>query len=375
MKVRKLLLCVLSIVFILLFVNTSLPVNSIAASSPIVNNGIYYIKNKRTGKYLTASSTSAGASLTMGNYSGSSLQRFKLVLAETSGSISYYNIILNAASNLRLDVCNAWDADGNTIGLFQNNPSYSQAQRFHFIQVTPNYGQSAYRIMPKLSTTRVFSVTSQLTPGNSIMLYGTSSTYNQEWILERTTLEMSIASNIRINQQETGTTCGCACVRNILSNFGIIKSEGTIKSHAMSVAAQDPASDYTYVWVLTQTLNDFLSAGNTGIHYTYVYTHNYSLTDYALVLGVHLSFAMPIMFNGNFSSNNYVPYNSSGHYVVCSGIKSPANTTDYTAIISDPYKVGTKTYAGIWEMPLSELRSTNRNHSSGGYMIAADSAN
>lgn len=93
---------------------------------------------------------------------------------------------------------------------------------------------------------------------------------------------------------------------------------------------------------------------------------------YAFALSAEAATGYPIIFNGNFSTNSYVPYSSTGHYVLGTGVKAPSDFSNYTAIISDVYKVGNNTYAGIWEMPLGKLKESNQKHSSGGYCISAD---
>lgn len=107
---------------------------------------------------------------------------------------------------------------------------------------------------------------------------------------------------------------------------------------------------------------------------TYSYTSLSSIKEedwYAFILAAEAATGYPIIFNGNFSTNSYVPYSSTGHYVLGTGIKT-SDGSNYTAIISDPYKVGSTIHAGIWEMPLSKLKESNQKHSSGGYCITAD---
>ena len=53
-------------------------------------------------------------------------------------------------------------------------------------------------------------------------------------------------------------------------------------------------------------------------------------------------------------------------------MKKLSESSKYTIITTDPYKVGATNYAGIWEMPLSVLKTTNQSHSSGGLIIALE---
>lgn len=342
-----------------------------AASSGLVNNMVYYIKNKRTGKYLTASSSSSGATLALHNFTGGELQRFKLK-KETINSTTYFSITLQANANLKVNVTNSSNTDGTRIGL--TTTTTPTAQRFRFI-IDTSCGQNSYRIMPQLSSSRVFSIANNLGPGTPVYLYGDNSTYyHQDWIMEMITLEYNICPNVKINYQETNSTCGCACVRNILTSFNIYYTENSIVEEAKAVIKRHNSSaDYTYVWVITETLNGILSANYKDV--TYSYESMSSVTDeawYAFLLGAEIIKGYPVIFNGNFAANSYVPYSTTGHYVLGTGLKTPYEPTIYTAIISDPYKVGNTIHAGIWEMPIGQLKASNQAHSSGGYIIAAE---
>lgn len=343
-----------------------------AASSALTSNQIYYIKNKRTGKYLTASSSSSGATLSLQNFSKGNLQKFKLTLAETTSGIKYYTIVLNSNNSLKVNITNSSDANGTRVGLTTTNSP--NAQRFRFVLNTAN-GQNSYRIMPKLSTTRVFSISDNLGTGVPVYLYGNnSSSYHQDWIIENTNLEIEACPNVTINYQTQSDTCGCACVRNILSSFNLTYTEETIKARATLIANNNGANaNYTYVWVLKDTINYFLSINNKNITYSYTSMSGITAEEwYALVLSAEATSGYPMIFNGNFSTNSYVPYSSTGHYVLGTGIKAPSDFSSYTAIISDVYKVGSDNYAGIWEMPIGKLKESNQAHSSGGYCISAD---
>lgn len=340
-----------------------------AASSGLVNNMVYYIKNKRTGKYLTASSSSSGATLSLQNFSKGELQRFKLK-KETINSTTYFSITLQANANLKVNVTNSSNTDGTRIGL--TTTTTPTAQRFRFI-IDTSCGQNSYRIMPQLSSSRVFSIANNLGSGVPVYLYGNNSTsYHQDWIMEMITLDYAICPNVKIHMQERSTTCGCACVRNIMSSFNLNYSENDIYNLARAIA-KDKGVDYTYVSVLTETINRLLAANNIDIIYSYGSLGN--VTDenwYSFLLALEASKGYPIIFNGNFENNPYVPYTTTGHYVLGTGTKTPYEPTIYTAIISDPYKVGSTIHAGIWEMPIGQLKASNQAHSSRGFYIAAE---
>lgn len=367
---KKMVSVLLSLMFVFTIgMQSYLPLAK-AASSTLTSNQIYYIKNKRTGKYLTASSSSSGATLSLQNFSKGNLQKFKFTLAETTSGIQYYTIVLNSNNNLKVNITNSSNADGVRIGL--TTTASANAQRFRFILNTAN-GQNSYRIMPKLSSTRVFSVANNLGTGVPIYLYGNnSSSYHQDWIIENVNQDFLICAQAKINQQETNVTCGCACVRNLLSQFNLSYSENTIKQRA-DYYANLHGVDFTYAIVLKDTINYFLSQNNKDITYSVNYSNTLTNDDlYSYLFAVECGTGYPVIFNGNFSSNSYVPYSSSGHYVLGIGMKGPLDSTDYTAIISDPYKYGNTIHAGIWEMPIGSLRMSNKSHSSGGVYIAAD---
>lgn len=359
----------LTLIFPCVYLNLFSASTADAASSGLVNNMVYYIKNKRTGKYLTASSSSSGATLALHNFTGGELQRFKLK-KETINSTTYFSITLQANANLKVNVTNSSNTDGTRIGL--TTTTTPTAQRFRFI-IDTSCGQNSYRIMPQLSSSRVFSIANNLGPGTPVYLYGNNSTsYHQDWIMEMITLDYAICPNVKINHQNTDTTCGCACVRNIMSSFNLNYSEKNISDLATSIA-DDKGLDYTYVSVLTETINRLLAANNIDIIYSYGSLGN--VTDenwYAFLLALEASKGYPIIFNGNFKNNSYVPYTTTGHYVLGTGAKTPYEPTIYTAIISDPYKVGNTIHAGIWEMPIGQLKASNQAHSSRGFYIAAE---
>lgn len=369
---KKIVSFLLSLVYVLAIgLQASIP-SSKAASSALQSNQIYYIKNKRTGKYLTASSSSSGATLSLQNFSKGNLQKFKFVLAETTSGIQYYTIVLNSNNNLKVNVTNSSNADGVRIGL--TTTVSPNAQRFRFILNTAN-GQNSYRIMPKLSTTRVFSIADNLGAGVPVYLYGNnSSSYHQDWIIENINLEMDVCPNVKINFQTENDTCGCACVRNILTLFNLNYSETTIKRKATDIAnTGGGSSNFTFVWVLKDTINYFLSINNISVRYNFSSMSDVNEEEwYGIVLVAEANAGYPIIFNGNFTTNSYVPHSSNGHYVLGTGIKSPSDYSSYTAIISDVYKYNNNNYAGIWEMPLGKLKESNQMHSSGGYIIGAE---
>lgn len=343
-----------------------------AASSSIVNNGIYYIKNRRTGKYLTAAGTSANSNIYQGDYTGSTLQQFKLVRKEVS-TYTYYNIVSVANTSLILDVNNAYDTNGTNIKLFTET-TYTGAQYFRFIQ-TFSDTICSYRIMPKLSTTKVLSIASgSLLSNANVELYTNSSSYlYQDWVLERvSTVSVDNVTPITIYSQEEPTTCGSACARMILAKHGVFVSEDDIKDYAHSQNPEDPLG-YTYVFALELAINHFLSEDDIDTHYVWQQYTNVGADVYELLFALAVENNMPvqIVIDNYSGTNTALPYRSDGHYVVVTGMKSDSSAQEPYICVSDPFTTTQKQYAGIWEIPVSELYNFSQRHSA--YVIIEDS--
>lgn len=337
-------------------------VKSDAASSTITNNATYYIKNKRTGKYLTAAGATAGSNIYQADFNGSSSQKFKLVYKETS-TYAYYSILYAANTDLYVDVNNASDSNNANIKLFTET-SYTQAQRFRLIATNTSTIKS-YRIMPKLSTTRVLSVAGgSLFSGANVELYTSSSNYAyQDWIFENVSnTEVINVTPINIYAQETNSTCGAACARMIVAKYGVYLTENEIKEKAVDIVSS--TSDYTAFETITPTVNYFLRINNKNIEFAYE-SFSLDLDAYTLLLGLAVSENMPLQvpFVSESLTSTALPYTSYGHYCVVTGLKSDSSTNKTYVCIADPYATGSTTHAGIWEIPIEEFRLFNQRHS------------
>lgn len=154
-----------------------------AATTTITNNKYYAFQNVHSGMFLDVANGFAvsGNNIWQCTFNASEAQQF-LMLGPESGisSTSYHQIAPKGNTSLRLDVSNAWDANGANIGLFNSNPGYG-AQSFCFI----SNGDGSFRIMPYLSSTRVIGVT-----GNSnaslanVALYTWTGHNSQRWVLK-----------------------------------------------------------------------------------------------------------------------------------------------------------------------------------------------
>ena len=138
--------------------------NFAQAASSVENGHLYYIKNVRSGKYLTADSNK---NIYQGSLANNENQRFYMN-SETINKVKYYSIVSDMDSNYRLDIDNAVDANFQNVKLFTQNSSYPSAQRFKLLKLS-NY---RYQIMPQLSSTRVLDVENASTAsGANVQLY------------------------------------------------------------------------------------------------------------------------------------------------------------------------------------------------------------
>ncbi len=365
--IKKYTKFILSLILIIsLFIpNTVLTAN--CKSSLIENNGIYYIKNRRTGKYLTAAGTTANSNVFQGNFTGSTLQQFKLVRREIS-PYAYYNIVSVANTSLRLDVHNAYDTNGTNIKLFTET-TYTGAQNFRFYQTYSNTIGS-YRIMPQLSTTKVLSITgNSLLDNANVELYtDSSSNLYQDWVLEKvSSVEIANVTPITIYNQETGSTCGPACARMILAQHGVTVTEDAIVRQAQWEYdnSNNRALGYTFVFALVKTINHFLSENNINVRYEYYLFEDVGTDVYELLFALAAENNVPIQIpiDNDSGTNTGLPYRTDGHYVVVTGIKYDSSDSESYICVSDPYKTTSNEYAGIWEIPVAELYNFSQRHS------------
>ncbi len=163
----------------------SQPVN--AASATPVDGKTYFVRNVGTGKYLTCvNTTNPNRNIVQQGFRYLESQRFTLDHITTYNNNKYYEMISNHTSDeYRIDVDNANDANGTNIKLFDDNPDYPNAQCFAFI----SNGDGTYRIMPRLSSTRVFEVVNGSTAENAnvqLWTYNSSLSYHKWELVEAT---------------------------------------------------------------------------------------------------------------------------------------------------------------------------------------------
>lgn len=367
------ILCLFNCVIIVLI---SLTLHSFAASSSIINNEVYYIKNQRSGKYITAAGNTSGSNIYQSNFTGNTNQQFKLVYTETYQSNAYYNIVPMVNTSLRIDIDNAWDSDGANVKLFNYSSLYPEAQRFRFIY-NNNNNRGTYRIMPRLSSTRVFDVlNASLYSGTNIQLYSSvPGAYQQDWILENVDdIDLFIEPDIAIYSQLENNTCGPASANMILEKFGIYENETDVKNRAQSIwiatGGNPNTNGFTYVYIIASTLNYFFEEEGLTTRYTYTYINGESTDDLAMALAIFADYGYPSQIVFKTTATTYLPYTTNGHYGVIGGVKYDNDSGTVYAVLCDPHWISSTTYhTGIWEIPMATMQSYNNAHS--GYLIHA----
>ena len=160
MKKRKIYSLFLVVVYLITIVSYSI----VSQAATVTNHGLFYIKNVATGKYLTVDSY---GNVVQQNLNSSEYQRFFIDEAYTGNNIMYYTISPDYNADLRLDIANANDANFANVQV-QLQTDYPEAQQFRFIAVAGG----AYKIMPRLSSTRVLDVSNASSDNNAnIQLY------------------------------------------------------------------------------------------------------------------------------------------------------------------------------------------------------------
>lgn len=174
---KKSLKFLFSIFLIVLFISP------ISHAANIYDGKLYYIMNKNSRKYLTVNSNGY---LVQKPLSNTENQRFMAVKVETVNGIKYFELVSDYDHNKNIDVDGALDSNFTLIKIFRNTTDNPHAQRFQFIA---NSDGATYKIMPRLSETRVFDVKDFSTLDNaSIQLYtmrdeGTEYSTGQDWYL------------------------------------------------------------------------------------------------------------------------------------------------------------------------------------------------
>lgn len=145
----------------------------------------YYIKCKRSNKYLTHGSIGNEANIYQSNYTGESNQKWKLIHKENG----YYEILPASSATYCIDLyCGATQPSGNTndanIQLYQRKTSNADNQRWKIIR---NWN-GTYRFLSKYCNDTKAMVVQQASYANNanvfLYTYSPSYVYNDDWTLE-----------------------------------------------------------------------------------------------------------------------------------------------------------------------------------------------
>ena len=149
----------------------------------------------------------------------------------------------------------------------------------------------------------------------------------------------------------------------ILAKYGIKISESKFVSRATILAGED---DYTYVYVVKNTINWFLKDAGLSTRYQYVNVKSYSQKDYENLVIKNIMNSHPVEPVLKItSSTTGFPYSSSGHYVVIKGMVYP-DSNGYKAVINDSHP----THSNVYNVSIGNIFSYNKAH--GGYIICVD---
>lgn len=152
----------------------------------------------------------------------------------------------------------------------------------------------------------------------------------------------------------------------ILASYGVDVTESTFKARATVIAGQ--YADYTYVYVIKDTLNYFLESNNKDASYKYTSVSSYSASDYQDLVLTNILNNNPVQLNMKVSSTDYFPYTTGGHYVVIKGMTYDSSIASYVAIVNDPHY----NYCDIYNVPISVMLDYTHAHGNGRYLIHVD---
>ncbi len=238
------------IIIILIIFSMSLTFFSVAATNVDVGNHILvYVKNKKTGKYLTVA---PGNNVVQSKLNYDEFQRFFIDQAATVGNTKYYTLSLDANTSLKLHIAGA--EDQNHANVMVHIAAEPYAQQFRFIEA----GSRAYKIMPRLSSTRILDVQeASLAEDANIQLYTyrTDSSdvyYNyQSWILE--SVEKSIINDWMVDSGKHLDWNSDSAYENLIPNAtniwnsykqGVIRKDNLLRILDVTITDINIKSDF-----------------------------------------------------------------------------------------------------------------------------------
>jgi len=170
MQKHRKLICSLLII-LTVFCSVLIPIPTQAAEI-VSNDCLYYIKNKRSGKYLTVINNN----IVQYKLKRTENQRFYIRDAFTSNGKTYYHIVSDNGTNRRFDVDNAVAANYQNIKLYEET-SYADAQWFYF-ELNPD---NSYKILTKLSLNYALDIADASNQNNANVQLFTKRTYGTEY--------------------------------------------------------------------------------------------------------------------------------------------------------------------------------------------------
>ena len=155
---------------------TSTKTSSDGYSSPPLPTKEYYIRQKGSGKYLTAPTGSSGGDVSQSAFSGADTQKWAF---EKSEGYYYIKSLVSSNSNLVLGVSGGSNSDEAHI----NTQTKSNVDHKKFDLILKNDG--SYKFRPKSSTdTKLVSVVSSTASGVILQHYIGATNDNQQWYIE-----------------------------------------------------------------------------------------------------------------------------------------------------------------------------------------------
>lgn len=183
-------------IIFLSFIFVAIPMNkdniaeaTVPSATALINNGIYYIRNQRSGLYMDVNEegTTNGTAIKQYTYTGNDNQRFKVKRINTN---SVYELIPMHTNGMRVDVNGASTGNNASIQLYESNSG--TAQRFKII--TTGNGDNSFKILTNCSSySKCLTVqNASYDSGANIIQYTYGNDGNQDndhWYFEDVTLK------------------------------------------------------------------------------------------------------------------------------------------------------------------------------------------
>lgn len=235
-----------NIKLVIVYVNDSdYPVEG-SLSVPSINYG-FYIKNKRSGLYLSVESTTTASNVYQSDFTGSANQQWIL----SSIGDDYYQIRLRSSA-LSLEVNNSTNTNGTDIRINSYNGSANQQWKF-----TRNWN-GTYQILSKLSndTKGIVIYNASNADGANCILYthNVNFTYNDDWTLEPIRLTKALLYSFTNTDNSNG-------ILNTVSDMEYAKEKAVAMGFTSSVNNQDSSASAALQGMANSTLWYFRGHG------------------------------------------------------------------------------------------------------------------